>query len=275
MIIMAEKRKGISKKIRFEIFKRDSFTCQYCGKKSPDVILNVDHISPVKAGGTNDLMNLITSCFDCNSGKKDRKLSDNTVIEKQQKQLEELNQRREQLEMMLKWRDGLMNFVDDQVDKYVDYIEANMSGYHIVESFRLKINKWVKAHNPELIYDSIDESASRYLKFEDGDATKSSVELYLSKISGILYFKSLPPLQQKINWLKLVAAKKYNSYAWTYEEVLNRYVGVLQNFGYSDEKIIKDLQNEVRGLLNRKYSGTDFIDALEKWIEDILKWDPF
>ncbi|WP_219727834.1 hypothetical protein, partial [Pasteurella multocida] len=31
----------------------------------------------------------------------------NSVIEKQRKQLQELNQKREQLEMMLKWREGL------------------------------------------------------------------------------------------------------------------------------------------------------------------------
>lgn len=28
------KRKSLSKKIRFEVFKRDSFTCQYCGRKA-------------------------------------------------------------------------------------------------------------------------------------------------------------------------------------------------------------------------------------------------
>ena len=63
------KRQPISKKLRFEVFKRDSFTCQYCGLKAPDVILEVDHIKPVKEGGTNDLLNLITSCYICNRGK--------------------------------------------------------------------------------------------------------------------------------------------------------------------------------------------------------------
>ncbi len=62
-------RKPISKKTRFEVFKRDKFTCQYCGRMSPDVILEVDHIKPVADGGTNKLINLITSCRDCNRGK--------------------------------------------------------------------------------------------------------------------------------------------------------------------------------------------------------------
>lgn len=45
------KREPLSKGIRFEVFKRDNFTCQYCGAKAPDVILEVDHINPVKLGG--------------------------------------------------------------------------------------------------------------------------------------------------------------------------------------------------------------------------------
>jgi len=63
------KRKGLSKKLRFEIFKRDEFICQYCGNHPPVVILEVDHIVPVVDGGVNDMDNLTTSCFDCNRGK--------------------------------------------------------------------------------------------------------------------------------------------------------------------------------------------------------------
>lgn len=68
------KRKSLSKKVRFEIFKRDVFTCQYCGSKPPSVVLEVDHIIPVANDGKNDEDNLITSCFDCNRGKGARSL---------------------------------------------------------------------------------------------------------------------------------------------------------------------------------------------------------
>lgn len=68
-------RKQISKKLRFEVFKRDKFTCQYCGAHPPDVILQVDHIHPVSKGGTNDQDNLITACQPCNLGKMTTPLS--------------------------------------------------------------------------------------------------------------------------------------------------------------------------------------------------------
>jgi len=62
-------RVGLSKRTSFEVFKRDGFSCQYCGAHPPEVLLEVDHITPVTEGGTNDEANLATSCFDCNRGK--------------------------------------------------------------------------------------------------------------------------------------------------------------------------------------------------------------
>lgn len=65
----------ISKKLRFEVFKRDSFTCQYCGRTPPEVTLEADHIIPKKEKGIDDIVNLITACFDCNRGKGKRNLN--------------------------------------------------------------------------------------------------------------------------------------------------------------------------------------------------------
>lgn len=72
-------RKSTGKRTRFEIFKRDHFTCQYCGAQPPDVVLVLDHIDPVASGGTNDLLNLTTSCEQCNQGKSDKSLGDGMV----------------------------------------------------------------------------------------------------------------------------------------------------------------------------------------------------
>lgn len=61
--------KSLSKKTRFEVFKRDSFTCQYCGRTPPTVILQADHVIPRCEGGDDSLNNLIAACEDCNQGK--------------------------------------------------------------------------------------------------------------------------------------------------------------------------------------------------------------
>ena len=59
----------ISKGLRFDIFRRDNFTCQYCGNRPPAVILEIDHITPISQGGDDAPANLVTSCYDCNRGK--------------------------------------------------------------------------------------------------------------------------------------------------------------------------------------------------------------
>jgi HNH endonuclease len=79
MVGMVNARRSTGKRLRFEVFKRDYFTCQYCGAQPPDVVLVVDHAVPVAAGGASTEDNLITACEPCNQGKSDRPLGDRVV----------------------------------------------------------------------------------------------------------------------------------------------------------------------------------------------------
>lgn len=155
----AAKRKPISKRIRFEVFKRDKFTCQYCGWMAPDVILEVDHIKPVANGGNNDLLNLITSCRDCNRGKGKREISDDSVIKKQQAALKDLADRNEQLEMMVQWKDELLKVEQRSVELLCDYLNDTFC-VTVNESGKLKLRKWLKKYSVEELIQSIDEAFS-------------------------------------------------------------------------------------------------------------------
>jgi len=62
-------RKSISRRLRYEILRRDDNTCRYCGGKAPDVALTIDHVVPVVLGGSDDPTNLVAACKDCNAGK--------------------------------------------------------------------------------------------------------------------------------------------------------------------------------------------------------------
>lgn len=58
--------------LRFRVMRRDSFTCQHCGRspaRDPGVELHVDHIVPWARGGETTLENLRTLCSKCNLGK--------------------------------------------------------------------------------------------------------------------------------------------------------------------------------------------------------------
>jgi 5-methylcytosine-specific restriction endonuclease McrA len=114
-------RQPLSKSVRFEVFKRDAFKCQYCGAEAPNVLLHVDHIKPVEGGGTNEITNLITACATCNSGKRDRPLSEQAAVSKARAQIEELQERREQLELMMLWREGLRDLNEETTDRLAGY----------------------------------------------------------------------------------------------------------------------------------------------------------
>ena len=64
---------------KYRIWKRDNYTCQYCGYSADDMTdcrkLVVDHIIPVSFIVINDISNLITSCDKCNSKLSDKVFS--------------------------------------------------------------------------------------------------------------------------------------------------------------------------------------------------------
>ncbi len=60
---------AVSKRLRYEILRRDNHACRYCGAAAPDVKLTVDHVTPIALGGTDDPTNLVTACVHCNAGK--------------------------------------------------------------------------------------------------------------------------------------------------------------------------------------------------------------
>ena len=180
---MGEKRKPIAKKIRFEVLKRDKFTCQYCGKSAPEVILEVDHIKPVSKGGSDNIMNLITSCKDCNRGKSNIELSDDSIIKKQQAQLKEIAERKEQLEMMLEWRESLNTLEDDYIDAVTD-IFANRTEWDVSEHGRKKIKKWIKDFSLSEVLDATEIAIDTYY-----DGTEESWIEAFNKVSGICYVK--------------------------------------------------------------------------------------
>jgi 5-methylcytosine-specific restriction endonuclease McrA len=55
---------------RREVFTRDSFTCQYCGKQTRN--LTLDHVVPRRQGGRHCWENVVSACIPCNHRKAGR-----------------------------------------------------------------------------------------------------------------------------------------------------------------------------------------------------------
>ena len=174
-------RKPLSKKIRFEVFKRDKFTCQYCGRMAPDVVLQVDHIKPVSKGGKNDILNLVTSCADCNNGKSNIELSDDSIVKKQQKQLLVIAERKEQLEMMLKWQKSMDEIEEMQAQAVADYYTKE-TGFGINRIGILKIKKWINEFSVIEVLDATRISIARYF-----DGSADGALCAFERISGVCF----------------------------------------------------------------------------------------
>lgn len=184
---MAKKRKGISKKLRMEVFKRDSFTCQYCGKSAPTVILHIDHIQPHSKGGTDEIMNLITSCVDCNLGKGNRELSDDTAVKKVQRQAELLNERRQQMEMMMAWHEELKDLSQVETEKVAEYWASSVPGLVVTDQGKKSLMKLLRKYGLTKLLKAIDTAVEQYIHFnEEQNVIQESAELAFQKIGGIL-----------------------------------------------------------------------------------------
>lgn len=54
------------------LFRRDNYTCQYCGKEHAPSSLTVDHVLPRSKGGGDEWTNVVAACSPCNLRKGNR-----------------------------------------------------------------------------------------------------------------------------------------------------------------------------------------------------------
>lgn len=232
---MAE-RKSISKKLRFEVFKRDNFTCQYCGRMAPNVVLEVDHINPVSNGGENDIMNLITSCVDCNRGKGKRLLSQNEELKKQQEQLRLLNEKREQLEFMIKWREELSNLENEQA-KEIEKVFRDKTTFIFMPSGLESIKKEIRNYGFNEVYEATLIAIDTYFNKQNGCDSANTAFNYIGRICYNRQKQKENPLIKDINYFVKIAKERF--YSYRDYKAFKRYL--LRNYREGDFETVKDI----------------------------------
>jgi len=125
---------SLSKRTRFEVFKRDGFTCAYCGRKPPVVTLQVDHILAKSRGGSFSRENLITACFDCNAGKSNVPLTAIPEV------LREKRARLQEQQDQVRAYNRLLESIDRTTRKSIEEISAaytsSFPGYELTDQFK-------------------------------------------------------------------------------------------------------------------------------------------
>lgn len=166
-------------KQRFKIFKRDNFTCVYCGKRPPEVILEVDHAISKKDGGKDNEENLVTSCFECNRGKS--KIS--VDIFDYKKEIGKIEESKIQLDEYYKFLEEKNNLKNKELNIFKDYWEKySQNNIPLTISELKSFINFKKQYPIEDILDAIDIAWSNNLIL-----TKDKIKY----ISGILKNKKL------------------------------------------------------------------------------------
>jgi hypothetical protein len=176
----------ITRKQRFDVFNRDNFTCRYCGRKTPEVILELDHIIPISKGGLNEPDNLITSCFECNRGKGktlldtvllDKDIHDQTILmAEKEMQLNEYNYLRNKIRLR----------ENEEIEELTRYFTAKFPEPEYEHAKRecpsAIIRQCLKLISYIDIFDSIDTAFDITLRDTKGDSHVVATAKYLTGI---------------------------------------------------------------------------------------------
>lgn len=159
-------------------------------------------------------------------------------------------------------------------DALIDLIEEKISPFSLNESGKSTVANLMRRYSPDLLEECVDIGIAQYLTYDSaGTPTRESVEKFINKIGGIAYNKSRTPIQQEIQHIKSVAKSIYpywNDSAG--RDTLDDYVTALKNVGWTEEAIVKDLQEDVMRLTNRAMNWSQWFDGMRKWISDIKQW---
>lgn len=226
-------RKSIKKSIKFEVLKRDSFTCQYCGKSAPNVVLEIDHILPVSKGGTNAILNLVTSCYDCNRGKAGKLLTDNSAINAQKLQLKLLNEKKSQFEMIKKWREEIYD-LDNEQFRYIREIWYDKTGYDFNNNGKKIILGFIKKYGLNEVITSVEISINQYF-------SKYDIQYVFDKIEGILKCRrsdAISPLHLNFLYILAVLKNRFDLSSRDRAEIISYF----RMFGNEDEDLMISLK---------------------------------
>ncbi len=259
---------SLSKRTRFEVFKRDKFTCQYCGKKAPDVVLHCDHVEPKSKGGSDEMLNLLTACDACNGGKGAVRLSDETAVTKQRDQLDRLQERQEQLSMMIEWQKKLSNLDEDTVQQIADYWCNLTDWFDINDDGKRDTKKWVRKFGEAAVLEAMRLASETYFKYEGESSTPTSVSTNtgFSKIGGICRVREQSkekPYLSDMFYIRAILRNRNNDGSISYldhNRVMELLEAALSNGADADE--LKHLAKRVSTWTQWKNAMLDILSAL-------------
>lgn len=211
---------SLSKSLRFEIFKRDSFTCQYCGRQTPTAVLEVDHIIPKAEGGTDDPNNLITACRDCNRGKGAVPLSIQRIKDTRKEEIICERERQEQIELYEAFIRQKRQEEEQTIEMFGEYWSFMCDDeYELSDREKASLRKFLRSLTYREIREAMEIAAQRI--------PKSRIHDRFRYFCGICHNK--------------ISDKTGDSARKVFKEVQRNFLSQSRGSGYHKEHILKNL----------------------------------
>lgn len=162
--------------------------------------------------------------------------------------------------------------LDNQLIKLV---EEKISPFTLNEKGKSSLVRVLNDYGYDLASECVDISFSNYIRYDnDGEVTKESIEVFLSKIGGIAYNKSLNPLESKIRHVINRVKNEYTYFNQVQARALiNKYVKALRYQNYTDEMIIDDFDLELISMIAECKHWSEWKSRMELWEKNIYDWN--
>ena len=259
-------RKYLSKKIRFEVFKRDDFKCVYCWKTPQDDIkLQVDHIIPVAEWWQNEIENLCSACWDCNIGKWKRMLNKKQTNRDLKKEIKEMKEQQEILKEYYQFLSEKNKIKED--NKPYRAVEK-VIWYEIMRDYHKTINTCVNKFWLEITIDA-------WNIFYENDVESWS---YLYWIARNMYLKENDSLyQEKLDYYEY-EWREYDRKGWYKNWIYENYKTfryMVENYWFTKDDVrynMKDKSDYCNALSISTYNLLKYLkESHKKHKEDIEK----
>jgi len=148
---------------------------------------------------------------------------------------------------MFNWRNELKALDTEVAEMVTSYIIDKIPNMSVSESGQTTIVGLIKKFNLADILESIDISAVKYLKYEiDNVPTQESAREFFAKIGGILVNKNRPLIDQRLSYVKGICKNRFHYWSPQAGSILLKdYIAALRNKGWSEERIVDDINNEI------------------------------
>ena len=159
------------------------------------------------------------------------------------------------------------------LEEFVDYVNSKMPPYSVNEHGRAKLAGLYRKYPIDLLLECVDIGIEQYLFYDSNGKVKSKdVEIFLNKLGGIAHIKQQDPIDQIISLYKHYGKKCFDYWDFARaEKYLRDYVNALREAGWSDQNIIKDLENEVKPLFHKCNCWSNWYQTLSSWGKQVLE----